>query len=116
MTPQEMYEKVEAEICEERSFRLHWGACADVAYGTDQYSEGIKRMCALSQEFAELTSEFAKRYYRNDSGTAYVHGEEELREYDISRGRMAGRYESDYGVVCIESNGIDTVMFFPFER
>jgi len=46
----------------------------------------IERMCELSPEFVQLTSDIAKRYYENDPGIAYDMSdkyERNLYEHDV---------------------------------
>lgn len=106
----ELGKRTKDDILENRAFMVYQGACAPVEYGADRYSEGIRRLCAASDEFAALTSELARRFYAGDYGTSYARGERP-RE-----GRECGRYETEWGPIEIKRDLYYTTIYCDYER
>ena len=116
MTMTDLYNAVRDEICAENAFRLHQGTVGDAEYGTDIFSEGIKRMTDRSPEFAALTSDLARRFYACDFGSAYDGEDEDVVANAIRYGREDGYNETKFGVVRISRRGGMTTMYLDFER
>lgn len=103
--------RVMDHIHRNHDFRLYFGSCAPVRYGTDLYSQGIRMLCASSLDFQRETSECARRFYAGDYGEMYDWDERPIP------GHEKGWYPTDWGDVYVE-RGYDglTTMCMSYER
>lgn len=102
---------VMAHILHYGDFRLYFGACAPVRYGTDVYSQGIRMLCDSSVDFQRETSECARRFFAGDYGEAYDYDERPIPGHEM------GWYTTDWGDVLVV-RGWDglTTMCMSYER
>ena len=132
MTDLQLVESIAEDIKEHLSFRVYQGAIPGAAYGTDRYTECVRRLCDADPSFVATTSELARRFYSGDIGSVDEGGKAEreangdrcnpyfaaIDDMEVSRsfGSRYGCYTTRYGTVCIDREGWYTVMYFPFER
>ena len=104
------YKEIETHVITS-GFKRHYNvAIPGAAYSTDYISEGIFYALHRDPEFAQDTSDAARRFYAGDWGTMLSWNEENIPDHEF------GEYPSKYGEIYIHREMGRTVMYFMFER
>ena len=104
-------DKIGFQVCEDNANAIYQGSIPGTSYGTDNYTEGIRRLVALHPDVAARISEVTKQFFEGDYGDMYEEGDPGPDDY-----LQEGYYHTQYGVIRIENRGGISLTYLEPER